>query len=400
MDPRVVAGHATQTRVAAVPATRRSAHLQTPGRARRVPTHSRRLCSLPNQGCSLRPCTVRCDGTRLPVGDSPRWGRSLIRAGALTPRAMGCLAGQGPRRWPLTALLKGSLPLPAAPVTPPDLLTAGGGGARAQPVPCSAGGGQLPALGAAARDAPLPGLAAAALPAAAPPGASALDHGKQPDANGGARVVTFGGHVTNEDDDEWADWDGVGSSGPVYHGDRPTGVDDDFGSGAGVSTGWWDADPAGTAYGRFDWTGTYPSDGGGARDAWGGFPPPSAAGPPAGKVQRRNAGTRMHSASADVREIDARRASDAASRGGPAAPPGGAPLRGDRAGFSAVFDPLVMPPPLPRPTPTKLRRGRVPPDSLMGAGVGLPLAPASFVNVPPKTDIRRPRLPQGEPPGL
>ena len=78
-DPRVVTAHAAQTRVVAGRATCRSARPWTLGRARGVPTHSRRLCMLLVRGCSLSPCTVRCDGMRLPVaGSPPPWVLRLV----------------------------------------------------------------------------------------------------------------------------------------------------------------------------------------------------------------------------------------------------------------------------------------------------------------------------------
>ena len=248
-----------------------------------------------------------------------------------------------------------------------------------------AGGGQCPPLDAAARDPPLPGPAAAAAPAAAaPPAAAAFDHGNQPGSNGGAKAVKFGEFATNGDDDAWGDWGGDGFSGPVLHGARPTGVGDGFGSVAGGTTGWGGGGSAGTAYGRLDGSGPCPSGGHGTWDAWGGFPPPSAAGPPAEKVQRWNAAAQRRSASADVREVDARRASGGPVRGGPAVPPSGAPAQGAWAGFSTVLDPFVASTAPPRRPPTGLRRGRFPPGSLMRVSLGFLIPRCPTLACPPR----------------
>ena len=55
----------------------------------------------------MYPCTVRCGGMRLSVLGSPRWVRSLSRAGVSMPRATGRPVGWGLRRWPLAALPRG-----------------------------------------------------------------------------------------------------------------------------------------------------------------------------------------------------------------------------------------------------------------------------------------------------
>ena len=71
--------HAAQTRVAADRATRRSARPWSLGRARGVPTHSRRHSMLMIRGCSLSPCTMRCGALRLPVaGNVPPWMLRLV----------------------------------------------------------------------------------------------------------------------------------------------------------------------------------------------------------------------------------------------------------------------------------------------------------------------------------
>ena len=178
-----------------------------------------------------------------PMGTLAEQGWGVDAQGHGPPRGMGApplAAGGPPQGTPPGAAGRGCLALLVAPATAPALVLAGDGGAPPCLAPHLADNGWLPALDAAARDAPLHGLVAAVPAAAAPPGAPALDHGNQPEESGGARAVRFGEHATNEDDDddEWGDWGGDDSSGPILHGTRPIGVEDDFGFGGGGSTGW------------------------------------------------------------------------------------------------------------------------------------------------------------------
>ena len=297
-------------------------------------------------------------------------------------------AGGPPQGTPPGAAGRGCLALLVAPAAAPALVMAGDGGAPPCPAPHLADNGWLPALDAAARDAPLPGLAAAAPAAAAPPGAPALDHGNQPEESGGARAVRFGKHAANEDDDddEWGYRGGDDPPGPIFHGTRPIGVENDFGFSGGGSTGWGGGGPAAMVYGRLDGSGPCPSGGRGGWGVSGGFPPLAATGPPVRRTQRWAVGTQKRSASADVRVLDAQRANAGPARGGPTAPPGGTPSQGDWIGFSTVLDPLVVPSPTPAPLFDGAHLGQGAPGFAGGRATGPPSAPVSYSGTLPKGD--------------
>ena len=212
----------------------------------------------------------------------------------------------------------------------------------------AAAGGWSPVLAAAAHDAPVPGPAAAAPAAAALPDAAALDHGNHPSRYGGGGAVRFGSvDQVDEEDEMWGDW----SSGRVLCGARPTELDNACGYGGDGDTGWGSGAPAGTADGRFD--GEYPAcpPGFSAGNVGGSAPPFSAPGHPVRRTQttRWATGTFRRTPSADVRVIDAQRASVEPARWSSMGPPAGTPPLGPWSAVRTVLDPSRPPTSPPAP---------------------------------------------------